>query len=100
MSGNRGAEDVRRQVKTYVAVFVALMVLTIATVGASYLRLVVPVAIAVALVIAVLKSSMIAGFFMHLVHEKRIIYGALLLTLVLLVALLFLPVLGYVDRVR
>jgi hypothetical protein len=43
---------------------------------------------------------MIAGFFMHLVHEKRIIYGALLLTLVLLVALLFLPVLGYVDRVR
>jgi cytochrome c oxidase subunit 4 len=100
MSGNRGAEDVRRQVKTYVAVFVALMVLTIATVGASYLRLVVPVAIAVALVIAVLKGSIVAGFFMHLVHEKRIIYGALLLTLVLLVALLFLPVLGYVDRVR
>jgi cytochrome c oxidase subunit 4 len=100
MSGNRGAEDVRRQVKTYVAVFVALMVLTIATVGASYLHLVVPVAIAVALVIAVLKGSMVAGFFMHLVHEKRIIYGALLLTLVLLVALLFLPVLGYVDRVR
>jgi hypothetical protein len=38
MSGNRGAEDVRRQVKTYVAVFVALMVLTIATVGASSSR--------------------------------------------------------------
>jgi cytochrome c oxidase subunit IV len=100
MSDTRGTEDVTKRVRTYVAVFVALIVLTMATVGASHLHLVIPAAIAVALLIAVMKGSMVASVFMHLVGEQKAIYWALLLTLVLLVALLFLPVLGYLDRVR
>ena len=100
MTDTHGAGDVRKHVRTYVTVFLALIALTIATVSASYLHLVIPAAIAVALVIAITKGSMVASVFMHLVSEKRIIYWALLLTLMLLVALLFLPVLGYLDRVR
>jgi hypothetical protein len=37
---------------------------------------------------------------MHLSHERKAIYGALLLTLVFFIVLLFIPVLGYLDRVR
>jgi hypothetical protein len=37
---------------------------------------------------------------MHLSHEKRLIYGALLLTAAFFFMLLFLPVLAYMDRVK
>ena len=43
-----------------------------------------PLAITVALIIAAMKGSMVAAVFMHLSHEKRWIYGALLLTVALL----------------
>ena len=36
---------------------------------------------------------MVASVFMHLSHEKKWIYGALLLTVVFFVVLLFLPLL-------
>jgi cytochrome c oxidase subunit IV len=47
----------------------------------------------VALIIATMKGSMVASVFMHLSHEKKWIYGALLLTVVFFVVLLFLPLL-------
>ncbi len=100
MSDTRGTGGARRHVRTYIAVFAALMGLTMVTVSASYLHMVIPVAIAVALILAIVKGSMVAGFFMHLRNEARIIYWALILTGVLLVTLMLLPVLTYLDRVR
>jgi cytochrome c oxidase subunit 4 len=100
MSDMRGTGDVRRHVRTHVAVFAALMGLTIATVSASSLHVVISVAIAVALILAIVKGSMVAGFFMHVTNKTRIIHWALILTGILLVALMFLPVLTYLDRVR
>ena len=52
-----------------------------------------PVAITVALIIATMKGSMVASVFMHLSHEKKWIYGSLLLTVVFFIVLLFLPLL-------
>ena len=59
-----------------------------------------PLAITIALIIATMKGSMVAGVFMHLSHEKQLIYGALLLTAAFFFMLLFLPVLAHMDRVK
>ncbi len=92
-------EAIRKSVRTYLTVGALLLVFTGLTVAANRLHLAVPVAITVALVIAVTKGSMVASVFMHLSHEKRWIYGALLLTVVFFIVLLFLPVLTTADRI-
>ena len=65
-------DEVKKHVKIYVNVFLALMVLTVITVAVSYLDLPIPVAIVLALIVATIKSSLVAGFFMHLIHEKKV----------------------------
>jgi caa(3)-type oxidase subunit IV len=78
-------------------VFGLLMVFTVLTVTASRFHFAVPIAITIALVIAALKGSMVAGVFMHLSHERRWIYGALILTFAFFFVLLFLPLLTSLD---
>jgi cytochrome c oxidase subunit 4 len=87
------AVDIDRHVRVYITVFVALMVLTIVTVAVSRLHLSVPIAVTVALLVAIIKGSLVACYFMHLISEKKLIYAVLLLTAVFFVALLALPVL-------
>lgn len=80
-------------VRSYLTVFAALLALTVVTVAASYLHLTVPLAIGVALAIAILKGSLVASFFMHVIREKPVILAMLLLVAVLLAALMILPLL-------
>jgi cytochrome c oxidase subunit IV len=91
------AADIDRHVRTYITVFVTLMVLTIVTVAISYLHLAVPVAVTVALLVATVKGSLVACYFMHLVSEKKLIYAVLALTVVFFVVLMALPVLTHSD---
>lgn len=91
--------EVQQSVRSYMKVFAALLVCTIITVAASQLHFVVPVAIAIALLIATVKGSMVAAVFMHLSHEKQAIYGALLLTFVFFVVLMVVPLLTMADRI-
>src|SRR5437867_708079 len=91
--------EVQKSVRSYMTVFAALMIFTIITVTASRFHFAVPVAITVALVIAAMKGSMVAGVFMHLSHEKQAIYGALLLTLIFFIVLMFIPVLTTLDHI-
>jgi len=86
------AADIDRHVRIYITVFVALMVLTIVTVAIARLHLPVPVAVTVALLVATVKGSLVACYFMHLISEKKLIYAVLLLTAVFFIALLALPV--------
>src|SRR5262245_34111469 len=85
--------DVKAHAKVYINVFIVLMVLTLITVALSYVHLAVPFAVTVALTIAIVKGSLVANFFMHLSNEKKLIYSALLLTVVLLLVLIFVPLL-------
>jgi len=85
-------EEIKRHVKIYISVFVALAFLTIVTVAVSYLDLALGQAITVALAIATLKGSLVALFFMHLISEKQIIFSVLLLTMIFFGVLLFIPV--------
>ena len=86
------AADIDRHVRVYITVFVALMVLTVITVAVSRLHLSVPVAVAVALFVAIVKGSLVACYFMHLISEKKVIYAVLALTAFFFAALLALPV--------
>ena len=85
------AADIDRHVKVYITVFVALMVLTIVTVAISRVHLPVPIAVTVALLVATIKGSLVACYFMHLISEKKLILWVLALTVVFFVALLALP---------
>jgi len=87
------AAEIDRHVKIYITVFVALMVLTIVTVAISRFHLPVPVAITVAMIVATIKGSLVACYFMHLISEKKLIFAVLALTVAFFIALLALPVL-------
>ena len=85
------AVDIDRHVRVYITVFVALMALTIITVAVSYLHLPLAIAVTVALLVATVKGSLVACYFMHLISEKKLIYAVLALTAVFFAALLALP---------
>ncbi len=83
--------EVKQHVKVYLCVFVALAFLTVVTVTVSYLDLPWTQAVLVALAIAVVKGSLVAGFFMHLISEKQVIFWVLAFTFIFFLALLLLP---------
>ncbi len=85
------AARVREHVRVYVMVFSALAVLTVVTVAISYLHLRTSYAIGIALVVATVKSSLVALYFMHLISEEKVILWLLLLCAAFLVALMALP---------
>ena len=93
------AEDIKKHVKVYIMVFAALMVLTVVTVGVAYLALTVPLAITVALIIATVKGSLVASYFMHLVSEKSPIYWTLLVTAACFLVLMFVPLFAMLDGI-
>lgn len=84
--------ELAKSVRSYMTVFVLLMVFTVLTVAVARVHFAVPVAITVALIIAGVKGAMVAGVFMHLSHEKLWVYGTLVVTVMFFLALLFLPV--------
>ena len=91
------AVDIDKHVRVYITVFVALMALTIVTVAVSRYHLPVPIAVTVALIVATIKGSPVACYFMHLISEKKLIYAVLALTVVFFIALMALPVLTVHD---
>ena len=94
------ADDIKKSIRTYYTIFGALMVLTVITVAVSYVHLPVAMAILVALVVATIKGSLVALYFMHLLHERKVIYWVLTLTLILFIFLMFFPLLTDADKIQ
>src|SRR6266481_6962376 len=92
-------ESIRKSIKTYWMVGAALFVFTGITVAVNQVHLAIPLAITVALVIATMKGSMVAAIFMHLNHEKKWIYGALILTVAGFIILMTVPFFTVSDSV-
>ena len=90
---------IKKSVRTYMLVGAALLVGTAITVAANQFHLAVPLAISVALIIATTKGSLVAAVFLHLSHEKKWIYGALLLTVVFFIVLMSVPFLTLSDGI-
>jgi cytochrome c oxidase subunit 4 len=92
--------DGKKSIRTYGIVGGLLLVFTVITVAVNQIHLSsVALAITVALIIACMKGSMVASIFMHLNHEKKWIYGALILTVVFFVVLMMLPGLTVADGI-
>jgi len=84
-------EDFKQHIKVYVMVFVALGVLTLVTVAVSYLELPTAAAITVAMIVATVKASLVAGYFMHLLTEEKVILWLLALCAAFFVTLMLVP---------
>jgi cytochrome c oxidase subunit 4 len=81
------------EVRKYLTVFGALLAGTILTVGMYFVyfqshRL----AITIALFIASVKAFLVAGYFMHLISERKMIYGILAATVFFFAGLMYLTV--------
>src|SRR5947208_5051226 len=98
MSDQHPPDHFSHHVRRYLFVFYALLFGTIITVGASYI----PfghraVNIGVALAIASAKAFLVAGYFMHLISERKMIYAVLGFTAFFFVGLMFLIIFSYAD---
>jgi caa(3)-type oxidase subunit IV len=91
--------EIKKSIKTYLMIGAALYLGTIITVAVNQVHLAVPLAITVALIVAATKGSMVAAVFMHLNHEKKWIYGSLILTVVFFIVLMFVPMLTIHDGI-
>ena len=85
---DKNAHDVKKHLKVYIGVFVALLVGTVITVAASRVDLGHAGNISLALFIAVIKAALVAAFFMHLASEKKPIYTILVFTAFFFVGLM------------
>jgi cytochrome c oxidase subunit 4 len=94
------AEEVKSSIKIYLFVFGALAVLTVVTVTAASLKLGVAAGIALALLIASIKGTLVASYFMHLIHERTALYWILGLCAVFFLAMVLLPVLQTSETIH
>jgi len=91
--GDSHSHDLSRQVKIYLCVFIALLVGTLVTVGMYYVHFAsMTVTITIALFIATVKGFLVAGFFMHLISERKAIYAILAATVVFFASMMYLTV--------
>jgi cytochrome c oxidase subunit 4 len=93
------AADIDEQVRIYVIVFAALAGLTLLTVAVGYLHLPMLPAVAVGVFIATVKGGLVAGYFMHLISEERVIYLVLAFTVVFFLGMLVLTMSTLYDQV-
>lgn len=92
------SHEISKHIKTYIGVFLALLVGTVITVGLYYVHFSsVALTIAIALIVATIKSTLVASYFMHLSHEKKTIYSILGITVFFFIALMALCIWAYND---
>ena len=91
MSDHAHAEHFNHHIRRYLLVFVALIIGTAFTVWASYIHFGSrEINIAVALIIACVKAFLVAGYFMHLISERKMIYCVLAFTAFFFAGLMYL----------
>jgi cytochrome c oxidase subunit 4 len=89
---------IQEHIKVYLTVFGALGALTLLTVAASYMDVSTTETIFLALTIATVKASLVAGYFMHLITEKQTIIWILCLTFVFFLFCMFIPMISSIDH--
>ncbi len=93
MSESHSHDDIKKHVRVYLAVFLALLVGTVITVVLNYQHFDSPVVtIGVALFVATIKAFLVAAYFMHLLAEKKAIYAMLAVTVFFVVSMMYLMI--------
>ena len=91
MSDSHSHEAIKKHRKIYIGVFLALLIGTAITVGMYYVHFEsMTRTVTIALVIATIKASLVAAFFMHLSNERKAIYSMLLVTVFFFAAMMYL----------
>jgi len=92
------AHGIRKHVRGYLMVGALLLVFTGVTVALSYVHFGTQKAnIAVAMLVATVKASLVAAIFMHLAAEKRLIYRILIFTGFFVLGLFWLTLFAWYD---
>jgi cytochrome c oxidase subunit IV len=87
------SHDISKHVRTYIIVFVALLVGTVVTVLMNSVHFdSMALTVTIALFIAIVKAFLVAGYFMHLISERKMIYGILTATVFFFAGLMYLTV--------
>ena len=90
MSATHSPEAIKKHRKIYIAVFIGLLIGTAVTVGLYYKHFdTFSTIVTIALIVATVKASLVAGFFMHLSDERKIIYTTLVVTAIFLAVMMF-----------
>jgi|KBSSwiStaDraftv2_1062776.scaffolds.fasta_scaffold328214_4 cytochrome c oxidase subunit 4 len=91
MSDAHSHEDVKKHVRVYLVIFAALLAGTIITVWLRSIHFEnFAITVAIALFVATIKASLVAGFFMHLISERKAIYAMLTSTAFFFAAMMYL----------
>jgi caa(3)-type oxidase subunit IV len=81
-------EEIQKSVKKYLVIGATLIVFTVITVWLSYVELPThSLNILVGMIVATFKAALVALIFMHLNHERSIIYKILAFTVVFAIVL-------------
>lgn len=89
MGDHSSPEQLKKDIRVYLLIFLALLVGTAVTVALYYVHFQhVAVTITIALIVASIKAFLVAGYFMHLISEKKVIYATLAATTFFFVALM------------
>jgi cytochrome c oxidase subunit 4 len=99
-AGTHDPAELRKHVRIYMVVFASLMVLTLVTVGVSYLHLPTAAAVGLALIVASVKGTLVACYFMHLISERKLVLIVMALTVFFFIGVLLGPVLTELDEIR
>ena len=99
MSMNDGrSPEPAHSVRGYLFVYFALLAGTGLTVWASFIPFSsIGINIAVALLIAGVKAFLVAGYFMHLISERKMIYNVMGFTVFFFISLMFLTLYAMHD---
>lgn len=89
-ASEKDTEDVKRHVRQHILIAVALALGTITTIWTSQTHFLNSFALNVSLtlLIAAIQGFMVAGFYMHLLSEKKMIYCFLVFTAVFFVVMI------------
>ena len=88
------SENLNKEISKYYKVFGSLAVLTVVTVAISNLKVGIALGVILGLAVATLKASLVASVFMHLNHEKKLIYVVCGFTMFFFISMILLIVAG------
>ena len=89
--------DINKEIRAYLLVFGALLLLTGITVAINGLHLPTHLAVTLALMVACVKGFLVVGFFMHLLSERQLIYSILTFTVFFFFSMMFLTMGNHYD---
>ena len=92
-------QNLKQEIKNHLLIYIALLLLTAVNFTISRFHLFGEQTVVGVIAIAIVQGALVAGCFMHLISEKKLIHFVLILTFIFFLGLLFLQVLEFWGRI-